>query len=84
MSSDDNHDIQTDGQDDAIPLVPFQVTNFLAESRRLSELAAQISARMEDSSWDNRFPDNTLARAWYHNHPEDLRDEVRFSDKVGG
>ena len=81
-----NRDMQTDEETDAIPLVPYQVTNFLVQERRCSELVAQISARFaaDPGRGMDPFLDNTLARAWYRNHPESREDDTRESDEVGG
>jgi len=80
-----DHNMQTGRQDDAIPLIPYQVTNFLVQERRYSELAAQVSARLvTDSGRDvSPFLDDSLVSAWYRNHSEERENGTRSSDEVG-
>ena len=74
--------MRADELPDAIPLVPYQVTNFLVQEQWISELAAQASTRRATDS--DPFLENTLARAWYRNRTEDRDNGARSSDEVGG
>jgi hypothetical protein len=79
-----NHNMQIGGQTDGIPLIPYQITDFLVQEQQYSELAAQVSARQVSSGLgSDPFLDNTLARAWYRNHPEDRDNVTRSGDEVG-
>ena len=79
-----NHNMQTGRQTDEIFLIPYQITDFLLQEEQYAELAAQVSARQASSSLGgDRFLDNTLARAWHHDHPEDYDNVTRSSDEVG-
>jgi len=84
MSTDRN--MQTDRQSDAIPLIPYQVTDFLVQEQQYSELAARVSARRAADSGRGVDPffDSTLVNAWYRNHPEERGNDTRSSDEVGG
>ena len=77
--------MQIGGQDGAIPLPPYDVTDFLAQEQRNSELAARVSAQLAAESSRNTDPflDNVLASAWYRRHPEDRDTGTRSSDEVG-
>lgn len=81
-----HRNMQLGRQNNEIPLVPYQTTNFLDQEERLSEITALVSARLavDPSRGASKFRDNTLASAWYRMHPEDLDDGTRSSDEVGG
>jgi hypothetical protein len=78
--------MQLGRQNDEIPLIPYQVADFLDQEQRLSDLAAQVSARLavDPGRAGDLLRDSTLASAWYRMHPEDIDDDTRSSDKVGG
>lgn len=81
-----NRNMQLGRQNDEIPLIPYQVVNFLDQEQQLFELAAQVSARLavNPGRGGDLLHDNTLASAWYRMHPEDIDDETRPCDEVGG
>ena len=81
-----NHNMQTGEQIDEVFLVPYQVTNFLVQEQEHAEMAARIVAQRATTTrrGADRFLDNSLARAWYRNHPEELENNTRSSDEVGG
>lgn len=79
--------MQTDEEtDDEIALVPYQITNFLVQEQLNAELAARTSTRQVTDSdrGVDPFLGNPLASAWYRDHPEDLDNDTRSSDEVGG
>ena len=80
------HNMQPSGQTDEIFLVPYQVTNFLVQEQQHSEMAARIYAQRATAAGRGADPflGNTLARAWYRNHPEEYEKDARSSDEVGG
>ena len=77
--------MQTGEETDPIAVVPVQITNYLVQKQRNSELVAQISTRLatESGLGTDPFFDSTLASAWYCDHPEDLDGITRSSDEVG-
>jgi len=81
-----NRNVQTGEQIDEVFLVPYQVTNFLVQEQQHAEMAARIAAQRATatSRGTDRFLDNSLARAWYRKHPDDLENNPRSSDEVGG
>jgi len=81
-----NHNVQTGGHIDEISLVPYQVTDFLVQEQQHSELGARVSAQLATTSarCTDQFLDNSLARAWYRDHPEEYDDGARSGDEVGG
>jgi hypothetical protein len=67
-----------------IPLVPYQVTNFLVQEKLLSDLVAQTQGVIhsdQDMGW---FPRNSLVEAWYREHPNEVDDGNDTDNKVGG
>jgi len=80
-----NNDMQADGRTDEIPLIPYDYTDFFVRERQDSELAAQIQAQqIRDFGGMDPFLDNTLARAWYRDHPGELENDTRSNDEVSG
>jgi len=79
-----NRNVQTGGKLDEIFLIPYSIADFLVQEQQYSELAAQVSAQQVSSGLGrDPFLDNTLARAWYRNHPEDCDNVTRSGDEVG-
>ena len=79
------HNMQTGRQTDEIFLIPYQATDFLFQEQQYAELAAQVSVQQTSfGPGGDPFLDNTLARVWYRDHPEDHDDVTRSSDEVGG
>jgi len=78
--------MRTGRQTDAITLIPYQATNFLVQEQQYADLAAEVSAwRTRGAGRDmDSFLDNSLARAWHRNHPENRDNGTRSSDEVGG
>jgi len=80
-----NHNMQTGERIDEVFLVPYQVTNFLVQEQQHAEMAARIATQRATTTGrgTDRFLDNSLARAWYRNRPEELENDTRSGDEVG-
>lgn len=80
-----NHNMQTGEHIDEVFLVPYQITNFLVQEQQHAEMAARIATQRATTTGRgiDRFLDNSLARAWYRNRPEELENDTRSSEEVG-
>lgn len=78
-------DMLTGGPTDAIPLVPYGVTNFLVQEQQNNELGARLSTLFRGFDRDmDPLAGSPLASAWYRAHPEERNKGTLFSDEVGG
>ena len=79
-----NRNTRTGRWGDQIPLMPCQITGFIEQEDQIAQLAAQVSAQLAANPGRRvgPFRENSLAAAWYRNHPGDRDDDTGSSNVV--